>query len=96
MWLATAICSATSYCTSPEHAAQYMNCLTAYLNILKDLYPNISWCPNHHTTLHIGPFLLQFGPMHGWWMFVFERIIRMLGKMNTNYKLGKSSALAFL
>jgi hypothetical protein len=94
--LATAICCATSYFTSPEHAMQYMKCLTAYLNILKDLYPNISWRPNHHTALHIGPFLLQFGPMHGWWMFVFEWIIGMLGKTNTNYKLGKSSALAFL
>jgi hypothetical protein len=87
--LATAIRWATSYLTSELHAANYMKYLTAYLNILKDLYPNIVWRPNHHAALHIGPCLLLFGPMHGWWMFVFERVIGMLGRMNINFKLGK-------
>jgi hypothetical protein len=35
--------------------------------------------------------LLLFGPMHGWWMFVFERVIGMLQKTNTNDKLGEFS-----
>ncbi|KIM80258.1 hypothetical protein PILCRDRAFT_52868, partial [Piloderma croceum F 1598] len=80
---------ATLYCTSAHHASQYMVCLTAYLNILKDLYPNLAWRPNHHAALHIGPFLLNFGPMHGWWMFVYERIIGWLGKTNSNFKIGE-------
>ena len=88
--LATAICWATSYRIRPLHAAQYMICMVAYFNILKDLYPNIAWRPNHHAALHIGPMLLLFGPMHGWWMFVFERVIGMLQKTNTNDKLGES------
>jgi hypothetical protein len=88
--LATAIQWATSYCTSARHAANYMICLTTYLNILKDLYPNLGWRPNHHAALHIGPCLLLFGPMHGWRMFVFERVIGLLGRTNTNFKLGES------
>ena len=91
--LATAIQWATSYCTSPHHASQFMVCIVAYLNILKGLYPNIAWRPNHHAALHIGPFLLNFGPMHGWWMFVYERIIGWLGKTNTNFKIGKFNLL---
>jgi hypothetical protein len=89
MLLATAIRWATSYLTSELHATQYMTCMTAYLNTLKELYPNFPWRPNHHAALHIGPFLLLFGPMHGWWMFVFERVIGKLQKINTNYKLGE-------
>jgi hypothetical protein len=93
MLLATAIRWATSYRTSEHHAAQYMKCTTAYLNILKELYPKLAWRPNHHAALHIGPFLLLFGPMHGWWMFVFERMIGLLQKTSTNYKIGKLNIL---
>ena len=56
--LATAIQWATSYHMSKMHAAQYMHYMVAYLDILKKLYPTISWRPNHHATLHIGPNLL--------------------------------------
>jgi hypothetical protein len=93
MLLATAIRWATSYRTSELHATQYMRCITAYLNILKELYPNLAWRPKHHAALHIGPFLLLYGPMHGWWMFVFERIIGLLQKININYKLGELNLL---
>jgi hypothetical protein len=89
--LATAIRWATSYITDQLHASQYMKCMVAYLNILKELYPNLAWRPNHHAALHIGRFLLLFGPMHGWWMFVFERVIGMLQKTNTSHKIGELS-----
>jgi len=89
--LATAIQWATSYCTSAGHAAQYMLCMVAYLNILKELYPTMSWRPNHHASLHIGRFLLLFGPMHGWWMFAYERVIGLLQKININYKVGEQA-----
>ena len=60
--LAMAIRWATSYRTSVFHASQYMICITAYLNILKALYPTLAWRLNHHAALHIGPLLLNFGP----------------------------------
>lgn len=91
--LATAIRWATSYRTSQEHADQFMSCMQAYLNSLKGLYPRMRFRPNHHAALHIGPFLPRFGPMPGWWMFPFERIIGILQKIKTNYKLGKFIAV---
>lgn len=87
--LAAAIQWATSYRTSGMHAALYLDSLVAYYEVLKTLYPKMSWRPNHHAALHIGPQLLQFGPMHGWWMFVFERVIGLLQKTNTNFKVGE-------
>ena len=66
-----------------------MHFMVTYLNILKKLYSTISWHPNHHATLHIGPHLLKLGPMHGWWMFVYERLIGLLQKTNTNHKIGE-------
>lgn len=87
--LATAIQWATSYRTSKMHAGLYLHSLVAYYDILKTLYPKMSWQPNHHAALHIGPQLLQFGPMHGWWMFMFERVIGLLQKTNTNFKVGE-------
>ncbi|KAG2048976.1 hypothetical protein BDR06DRAFT_975564 [Suillus hirtellus] len=33
--------------------------------------------------------LLRYGPMHGWWMFPFERVIGGLQKTNMNYKIGE-------
>jgi hypothetical protein len=63
--------------------------MIAYLQCLLDLYPNIQFRPNHHTALHIGPLLTQFGPAYGWWMFPFERVIGILQQINTNSKLGK-------
>ena len=92
--LATAISWATSYITSVTHAVQYMTCMTAYLNVLKELYPNLAWRPNHHAALHIGHFLLLFGPMHGWWMFPFERLIGRLQKININCKRGMCASLS--
>lgn len=92
--LATAIQWATSYRTSAIHAGHYMLCMVAYLNILKKLYPTLAWRPNHHAALHIGAFLLLFGPMHGWWMFAYERVIGLLQKTNINYKRGKQVILS--
>lgn len=84
-----AVAWCTSYRTSAHHAMRYQIAMAAYLNTLKELYPTFIWRPNHHTALHIGPFLLLFGPMHGWWMFIFERVIGWLQKINTNFKRGE-------
>ena len=47
MLLAIAIHCAT-YRTSELHAARYTKCMAAYLIILKELYPNLAWRPNHY------------------------------------------------
>lgn len=59
------------------------------LECIRDAFPSHSFRPNHHSCLHLHEFLLRYGPMHGWWMFPFERIIGALQKTNTNYKIGE-------
>jgi hypothetical protein len=93
MFLATAIRWATSYRTSQRHADEYMKNMRAYLKSLRDLFPEMKLRPNHHNALYLGEFLLRFGPVHGWWMFPFERLIGLLQKVNTNKKMGKSTKL---
>jgi hypothetical protein len=93
MFLATAIRWATSYRTSQRHADEYMKNMRAYLKSLCDLFPEMKLRPNHHNALYLGEFLLRFGPVHGWWMFPFERLIGLLQKVNTNKKMGKSTKL---
>lgn len=90
MLLAVAVGWGTSDVTSQIHAYDYTRHMMAYLQTILMLYPSFKLRPNHHGALHIGPFLLQFGPMRGWWMYPFERIIGILQKTNTNSKLGKT------
>ncbi|KAH7906577.1 hypothetical protein BJ138DRAFT_975499, partial [Hygrophoropsis aurantiaca] len=87
MFLAMAIRWGTSHRTSPHHAQRYTDYMHAYLVNLRNLSLGIEFRPNHHFALHIGEFFLRFGPMHGWWMFPFERIIGILQQVNTNHKL---------
>ncbi|EIW78102.1 hypothetical protein CONPUDRAFT_60560 [Coniophora puteana RWD-64-598 SS2] len=71
-----------------EHACNYTHHMQAYLRFIAQALPRYSWRPNHHASLHIGEFLLRYGPMHGWWMFPFERLIGILQQVNTNHKIG--------
>ena len=89
MNLAIAVRWGTSYRTSRVHAEKFQDYYQRYLSSLVELYPDISLRPNHHAALHIPQLLLQFGPVHGWWMFPFERVIGNLQKVNTNNKVGK-------
>lgn len=89
MLLAMAVRWGTSHVTSENHATQYINYMRAYLECVKDIFPDITLRPNHHAALHIHEFLLRYGPMHGWWMFPFERIIGTLQKTKTNHKIGE-------
>ncbi|KAH7918137.1 hypothetical protein BV22DRAFT_986532, partial [Leucogyrophana mollusca] len=75
--------------TSTLHAQRYMDYMHAYLVGLRNLHMGIEFRSNHHFALHIGEFFVRFGPMHGWWMFPFERIIGILQQVNTNHKLGQ-------
>ncbi|KAG0707171.1 hypothetical protein DFH29DRAFT_797095 [Suillus ampliporus] len=74
---------------SQRQKLQYTTYMKAYLKCIQAIFPHHSWCPNHHAALHIPEFLLRYGPMHSWWMFLFERIIGALQKTNTNYKIGE-------
>jgi hypothetical protein len=88
MLLATALQWATSYQTSEMHSEGYMKDIRAYLANLRILFPSTDLRTCHHTALFIGEMLLRFGPIHGWWMFPFERVIGLLQQFNTNSKMG--------
>ena len=90
MYLATAIRWATSHRTSKNHAERFKYYIACYLRSLRELRPHMDLHPIHHNALHLPDFLLEFGPMHGWWMFAFERLIGILQKINTNFHFGKS------
>ncbi|KIJ21301.1 hypothetical protein PAXINDRAFT_29888, partial [Paxillus involutus ATCC 200175] len=87
MLLAMVIWWGTSYVTSEDHTFQYKRYMTVYLECLQMVFPKLLWRPNHHASLHVGDFLHRYGPMHGWWMFPFERIIGTLQNANTNHKI---------
>lgn len=89
MLLAMAIRWGMSHVTSTHHTQQYRKYMKAYLECIRDVFPGHSFRPNHHACLHIDEFLLRYGPMHGWWMFPFERIIGGLQKTITNHKIGE-------
>jgi hypothetical protein len=89
MLLAMAVRWGSSYKTSQEHRDKYMKYMHAYLKSILELYPGYKLKPNHHAALHIGEFLMRYGPVHGWWMFPFEKLIGSLQRINTNHHFGK-------
>ncbi|KAF6746070.1 hypothetical protein DFP72DRAFT_761152, partial [Ephemerocybe angulata] len=78
--LSMAIRWATSTRTSQRHADNYLKYMVAYLKAILELHPDTKLRPIHHNALHIPLFLGLFGPMRGWWMFFFERLIGLLQK----------------
>lgn len=90
MLLATAIRWGTSHRTSANHAKEYTRYMKAYLLSLLDLFPGLKLHPNHHVSMHLGEFLELFGPIHGWWMFPFERVIGILQQTKLNGRIGES------
>ncbi|KDQ52056.1 hypothetical protein JAAARDRAFT_50392 [Jaapia argillacea MUCL 33604] len=88
MYGVLAVERATSRRTSPTCADKYLEFMQAYLDGLKSLFPEIPLLPNHHFALHLGEILKNLGPVQGWWVFPFERIVGILQQVNTNSRLG--------
>ncbi|KLO04450.1 hypothetical protein SCHPADRAFT_840553 [Schizopora paradoxa] len=95
MFLALAIRTATAYKISEERITKYTEYMHKYLTLLVTIDPSLRLHPNHHNALHIGDHLRRFGPMHGWWMYPFERIIGKLQKSNINFKFGELGDLLY-
>ncbi|KAJ3531476.1 hypothetical protein NMY22_g8140 [Coprinellus aureogranulatus] len=87
--LAMALRYATSHRTCASHQEKYFGYMTEYLQTLLKLHPGDNLHPNHHNALHLPTFLKLFGPIQGWWMFPFERLIGILQRHNTNFKFGE-------
>jgi hypothetical protein len=86
--LSTALDWGTSNRTSKEHSGKFTSHIREYLTSTTELFPKKRLKPNHYAALRLGEFLQRFGPVHGWWMFPFERLIGVLQQINTNNKRG--------
>jgi len=87
--LAIAIRWATSHHISATHVEEYKKTIKDYLKTLKGLRPNQRFHPNHINALLVGDYLCLYGPIQGWWMFPFERVIGDLQCTSTNNKPGQ-------
>lgn len=69
----------------------YDDALLRYLNGMKDLYKHATVKPNHHIAIHLSEFLREFGPVHSWRAYAFERFNYLLQSLNTNKQSGTST-----
>jgi hypothetical protein len=62
-----------------------------YLKGLRTLYPSSPLVPKHHMMLHLPEMLRDFGPVHAWRTFAFERLNQIFQNTPTNNLLGAYS-----
>lgn len=86
--LISAVILASSRISSPAIATAYLSHMKTYMEGVKKLFPHYKFQPNHHMSLHLYDYLRLFGPVHSWWTFPFERVIGMLERISTNFKVG--------
>ncbi|KAF9229098.1 hypothetical protein BS17DRAFT_672231, partial [Gyrodon lividus] len=48
------------------------------------LYGSGSIKQNHHYATHVGKCAHDFGPLHNFWMFLFEHLNKILKSFKTN------------
>lgn len=70
-----------------KHISKYHQIMLRYLCMMQQLYPHAEIKPSHHLSLHLTQLMRQFGPVHAWRCFPFERYNGILQNIPTNYKL---------
>ena len=58
--------------------------LVQFCKMFHQLYGSEYCTPNMHLHLHLKECLLDYGPVHGFWCYAFERCNGVLGKYHTN------------
>ena len=79
---------ASSHITSRQHAKVYLYYMKQYVEGLKQMFHKFKLHPNHHMALHLQEYLIQYGPVHSWWTFPFERLIGLIQRIPSNGKPG--------
>jgi hypothetical protein len=51
--------------------------------------------PNHHYAVHTAYFIYDYGPLYGFWTFLFERLNKVLKSYNTNNHSGGELEVTF-
>lgn len=88
MDLISAVRIANMRITSPAQITAYDHYMGNYIRRIKELYPDQTLKPTHHTALHISDMLGLFGPSHSHSGPHYERYINFLHRINTNLKIG--------
>ncbi|KAF9042674.1 hypothetical protein BDP27DRAFT_1244376 [Rhodocollybia butyracea] len=78
---------ACRYTTTAPRVQAFREYIDLWVQHLWTLIPGVAR-PNIHAIGHIYDFLLLFGPVLSWWCFPFERLIRVVQKINTNSHIG--------
>jgi hypothetical protein len=69
-------------------ATLYCEAYQAYLQGVLDLYPTAKIKANMHIAYHIGMLLDNYGPVHSWRAWVFERFYGIIQDLPTNMRFG--------
>ena len=73
---------------TPQQIQDYHHFMHRYLTKMLDLYPHHGLSPVHHLSLHLTKLMEQYGPVHAWRCFPFERYNAVLQGIPTNLKFG--------
>ena len=65
---------------------QAHNLLRAFCLAVSEMYGDQEITPNMHTHLHLATTILDFGPVHSYWLFSFERYNGIVKSIATNHK----------
>ena len=60
------------------------NCLLKFCTKFEQLYGKAACTPNMHLHCHLKEIILDYGPIHTFWCFSFERYNGILGSIQTN------------
>ncbi|RXW11541.1 hypothetical protein EST38_g14314 [Candolleomyces aberdarensis] len=89
MHLVTAVKFASMYNLNEERISKYEYHMHTYLTSLRRLYPGVTITPYQHLSLHFGEQLRNFGPVHAWRCFAYERYNHILQGIPTNQRFGE-------
>ncbi|XP_065892610.1 uncharacterized protein [Dysidea avara] len=79
-----ACCLLSNRCISADMVHQAHAYLIEFCKKVELLYGRFSATPNLHLHLHLNDCLLDYGPVHAFWCYAFERCNGLLGRYHTN------------
>ncbi|KAG1727629.1 hypothetical protein EDB19DRAFT_1642914, partial [Suillus lakei] len=68
----------------PDDPGNFLKLCYALRILVQHLYGSAAIKPNHHYATHIADCVRNFGPLHGFWTFLFEQLNKVLKSFKTN------------
>ncbi|KAH9912376.1 hypothetical protein B0H21DRAFT_828763 [Amylocystis lapponica] len=80
---------------TPSQITEAETLLREYCAELIELYGPSVIRPNHHYATHVGQFVRDYGPLHEFWTFLFERMNKVLKSYKTSNHAGGELEVSF-